>query len=376
MLLACREGGPSRAPEATAGACRVGADPAILALGAAFVKAPPAVGVSLGVHRAGEVECYDFGVTNRVTGAPTTSQSVYEIGSLTKVFTSALLARAVREQKLRLDDDIRAYLPEAYPNLEFDGRPIRVLHLANLTSELPNWLPDRPELFEDLRPEAIPAALVALHRDYDRAQFYRDLHGVRLSATPGARPRHSNVAAQLLAFILERVYGRSYESLLRDHVLGPLGMEHTSFHADQPPGALATGHDPAGNPTPYVNMQDLRTAGGLTSSSADMLKFVAFQLDETREDVALSHRVTVEAEGDAVGLNWHVDRGPDGARTIWHTGGTFGFSSYVVLHPARELGIVLLANESDPQAQPRLVALADAVAQHLAAGDPGSPPPR
>ncbi|PCC69236.1 CubicO group peptidase, beta-lactamase class C family [Nannocystis exedens] len=376
LLLACRGGSPSRAPETTAGACPVGADPAILALGAAFVQAPPSVGVSIGIHRAGAVECYDFGVMNRATGAPTTSRTVYEIGSLTKVFTSALLARAVHDKKLRLDDDIRAYLPAAYPNLEYDGQPIRVVHLANLTSELPNWLPDRPELFEDLRPEAIPAALVALHRDYDRDQFYRDLHRVQLRAAPGARPRHSNVAAQLLALILERVYDQPYDSLLRQHVLGPLGMEHTAFHGDQSPAALATGYDQAGRVMPYMDMQDLRTAGGLTSTTADMLKFVAVQLDETRDAVALSHRVTVEAEGDAVGLHWHVDRGPEGSRTIWHTGGTFGFSSYLVLHPARELGIVLLANESDPQAQTRLVALADALAQHLAAGGerPAAPP--
>ncbi|WAS95636.1 serine hydrolase domain-containing protein [Nannocystis punicea] len=369
-LLACNRGGPPpRSPDAPASACPIGTDPEIRALGAAFVQSAPAVGVSIGIQRAGAAECYDFGVMNRATGAPPTPQTVYEIGSLTKTFASALLARAVLEQRLQLDDDIRRFLPEPYPDLEFAGQPIRVVHLANLTAELPNWLPDRPELFADLKPEEIPAALLAVHRDYSRADFYRDLHQVRLAAAPGSRPRHSNVSAQLLSFILERVYGRPYEALLAEFILGPLAMDRTAFHAGQPPASLARGYDASGREMPYVDMQDLKLAGGLTSTSADMLKYVAFQLDETREEVALGHRVTVEAEGDAIGLSWHIDRGAAGAPTIWHTGGTFGFSSYLVLHPARELGLVLLANESDPQSQTRLVELADRIAQHLAARD-------
>jgi CubicO group peptidase (beta-lactamase class C family) len=379
LLLACGVGGapstraqqPRATSDARASACTTGADARIDALGAAFLRSSPAVGLSLGVHRDGTSECYDFGASDRASGAPVTPRTAYEIGSLTKTFTSTLLAQAVREGRLKLDDDIRGYLPEPYPNLEYEGRPIRIVHLANLTSELPNWLPDRPELFTDLQPEAIPAAIVALHRGYRRADFYRDLHHVTLSAAPGSRPRHSNAAAQLLAFILEDLYGRPYEALLRERITRPLGMERTASHARQPPASLAKGYDDRGAEMPYLDMHDVQASGGLTSTTEDMLKYVAFQLDETNEAVELSHRVTVSAADDTVALNWHVDRSPDGTRKIWHTGGTFGFSSYVVLYPERELGIVLLANESDPLAQGKLVDLADGVAQLLAAGSGG-----
>ncbi|MCY1057584.1 serine hydrolase domain-containing protein [Nannocystis sp. SCPEA4] len=380
LLLACG-GGRSRAPHgptpeptsrASAPACAVGVDPRITDLGAAFLRSPQAVGVSIGVVHRGAAECYDFGRASKATGAPITEQTLYEIGSLTKTFTSVLLAQAVREGKLRLDDDIRRHLPEPYPNLEYEGNPIRVVHLANLTSGLPNWLPDRPELFRDLAPEAIPAAIVALHRDYGRAEFYRDLHQVRLAAAPGTRPAHSNAAAQLLALILEHVHGAPFEALVKQRITAPLGMDRTGFHADPLPADLARGHDATGAEMPYIDMQDVQSSGGLLSSTADMLRFVAYQLDESDEVVAQGHRVTVTAADDAVGLHWHVDTGPDGTRTIWHTGGTFGFSSYLVLYPERQLGLVLLANESDPEAQTRLVELAGHIAQRLA--EPRSSP--
>jgi CubicO group peptidase (beta-lactamase class C family) len=68
--------------------------------------------------------------------------TVYEIGSITKTFVSFYLANAVLEHKVSLDDDIRKYLKESYPNLEYNGAPIQLVHLANTTSLLPDWLPN------------------------------------------------------------------------------------------------------------------------------------------------------------------------------------------------------------------------------------------
>lgn len=352
-------------PVARAGECPTGDDGAIRSLGTAFVQEPQAMGLSISVLRAGKGTCYDFGKQDRTAQRPVTASTRYEIGSNSKTFTSTLLAYAVQEGRLKLDDDIRLYLPGNWPNLEYDGHPIRVVHLANLTSGLPNWLPDRPQLFASLQPAQIPQALLDLHRSYTREDFDRDLHDVRLSEVPGSSPRHSNVGAQLLVRVLEKAFAQPYAELLEARILRPLAMRDTGFDPSRP-SALVPGHDDQGKVMPYVtDMRDLRDAGGLISSGADMLRYLQLQLDEGNPAIALSHRVTTSTPQDSVALNWHVDTDAAGHRTLWHTGGTFGFSSYVVLYPERGLAISLLANESDPQAQNRLVQLARRIAEHL-----------
>jgi serine-type D-Ala-D-Ala carboxypeptidase/endopeptidase len=352
---------------AWASECPDGKDAAIQAMGAEFLHSSQAVGLSVGLLHGDRAACYDFGQQDKAKRSAATANTRYEIGSNSKTFTSTLLAYAVREGRLKLDDDIRRYLPEPYPNLEYEGQPIRVVHLANLTSELPNWLPDRPDAFAGLKPEQIPDALLALHRGYSREDFDRDLHKVTLKAAPGSRPRHSNVAAQLLVRVLERAFDRPYANLLEERILRPLGMKQTGFDPTSSPAALARGYDDQGKVMPYItDMLDLREAGGLISSNADMVRYLRLQLDESDPAIALSHHATIVAENDTVALNWHVDTDSHGRRTIWHTGGTFGFSSYVVLYPESKLGISLLSNESDPQAQNRLVELAGRIAKHLA----------
>lgn len=339
-------------------------DTLVQRLGSDFMKAPEAVGLSIGIYHLDRAHYYNFGTVEKGSWQQPMPTTVYEIGSITKTFVSTLLAYAVTEGRIKLDDDIRTYLPEPYPNLEYQGRAIKIVHLANLTSELPNWLPDKPEIFQGVVTDSIPYVLLKLHKDYTQKDFYRDLHSIRLKSAPGKSPRHSNVAAQLLAFILEKIYQKPIESLVKQYITQPLGMNHTVFVNNQT-GPMAKGYDDKGNRMPYITMQDSQGSGGLTSTAADMTKYIKFQLDETSKPVRLSHQKTVETSQDVVGLNWHIDKTAIGDREIWHTGGTFGFSSYTVLYPERKLGVVLLANESDGSTQGRLVAIAREIVRSL-----------
>ena len=341
-------------------------DTLVQRLGSDFMKAPEAVGLSIGIYHLDKAHYYNFGTTEKGSRRQPTSTTIYEIGSITKTFVSTLLAYAVTEGRIKLDDDIRTYLPEPYSNLEYQGQAVKIVHLANLTSQLPNWLPDKPEIFQGVVPDSIPYILLKLHKDYTQNDFYRDLHLIQLKGTPGISPRHSNVAAQLLAFILERTYQKPLESLVRQYITQPLGMNHTVFGINQT-GPTAKGYDVKGNRMPYIIMQDSQGSGGLTSTAADMTKYIQFQLDETSKTVRLSHQKTVETSQDIVGLNWHIDKTAIGDRQIWHTGGTFGFSSYIVLYPERKLGVVLLANESDVSTQNKLVGMARRIVENLKA---------
>ncbi|MCF2443975.1 beta-lactamase family protein [Dyadobacter sp. CY345] len=347
--------------------CQVNAqtsDALISRLGEEYIKSPEAIGLSIAVYHLDKANYYNFGTTEKGKDQPATAATVYEIGSITKTFVSTLLAFAVTEGKVKLDDDIRNYLPGDYLNLAYQGEAVKLVHLANLTSELPNWLPDKPEVFQGIASDSIPYVLLDLHKNYTQQDFYRDLKSVQLKSAPGKNIRHSNVAAQLLGFILEHVYQKPLELLVKQYITQPLGMNQTNFVISQTK-PMAKGYDAKGNTMPYVTMKDSQGAGGLTSTAEDMIKYIRFQLNETNSAVMLSHQKTVEGPKNFVGLNWQLGNTDTGNRKIWHTGGTFGFSSYVVIYPESKLGIVVLANESDGMTQNKLVNIASQIGDSL-----------
>ena len=320
-----------------------------------FMSDARAVGLSVGVLKGGKTYTYNYGEVEKGKGRLPTRHTLYEIGSVTKTLTGVLLARAAVEGRVKLDDDVRKYLDGDYPNLEFDGRPVRLVHLSNHTSRLPLVLPDRPELFKDPNPFELPKVLTEIERNYTRDDFYRDLHKVRLDKAPGSDFKYSNAAAQLLGFILERVYRAPYERLVAEKIARPLKMRETVLTPSAAESKrLAKGHYEDGSVALPVTPQS-QAAGGLRSSVSDMLKYVEFHLDEGDEVVKLSHRPTWgDIKYYASGLSWQMNTTAGGRRRIWQSGGTFGFSSYCAVFPELGLGLVLLSNESDRDSQGRL----------------------
>jgi CubicO group peptidase (beta-lactamase class C family) len=341
----------------------VNPDTLVKRLGKSFIDNPASVGLSIGIYNNGKSGFYNFGVTEKGKTKAPTQNTIYEIGSITKTFTSTLLAHAVLENKVELDDDIRKYIEGDYSNLEYNGKPIKLVHLANLTSGLPNWLPDRPDIFQNANPDSIPYILLEIHKNYSRQNFYDDLKKVKLDTIPGSFPKHSNVGAQLLAYIIENVYKMTYEQLVRKYITSPLRMDNTSMAASQTQSIIqAKGYNDKGKIMPYLTMKDLQVSGGLNSSASDMLKYVKYQLDKKNEAVKFSHQRTWKSpKGNAVGLNWQINKSEQGIRQIWHTGGTFGFSSYMVIYPELNIGLVLLANESDGTTQSKLIEVSEKI---------------
>lgn len=328
----------------------------------AFMKNSSRVGISVGIIKNGKSYLYNYGSTKKDKQELPTRNTVYELASITKTFGATLLAKAVLDKKVNLNDDIRKYLKDDYPNLEYDGKPITLLNLANLTSGLPNWMPDK-ELFGKADPDAIPFILDSVHTKYSREDLYRDLHNVKLKAVPGTVSRHCNTAAQLLGFIMESVYKDSFDNLLKIYFTKPLQMKNTYLLAPgKLPRKLAKGYDGKGRLMPVIDWEDLQVAASIASTSSDMLKYMAFQLNETNAAVKLSHQPTVgKVEDGAVALNWKVKNSVDGRRSISHTGGSLGFSSYIVFYPESNSGIVLLSNEAEQNTQNELITLADKI---------------
>jgi CubicO group peptidase (beta-lactamase class C family) len=320
-----------------------------------FMANGPRVGFSIGIVKDGSTFKYNFGVVHKDKTNTPTEHTIYEIGSVTKTFTSLLLAEAVKENKVKLSDDIRKFLHGSYPNLQFHGKPIQILYLANLTSGLPNNLPEKMPEMKSLKPDSQMYEVRNFHDGYSKTQFLKDLHNVKLTEEPGLNPAHSNTAAELLAFILEDIYGRNYEQLLIKYITGPLKMENTFVVL--PPSKkyyYASGYNDKGVLMPDIP-KDAGGAGILKSSLNDMIKYTNYQLQEKNINVKLNHKPTWgNPETFAIGLNWSIKTNFDGKTKIWTSGGTFGQSCYICLYPGRKFGIVILTNESDGQVEDQL----------------------
>lgn len=327
-----------------------------------FMSDRHSVGLSVGIIKDGRSRTYNFGEVEKGTKKRPSQHTIYELASITKTFTGALLAQAVVEGKVKLDDDVRKYLDGSYPNLEFEGKPIRLFHLINHTSRLPFVMPDRPELFRNPDPYELPKILTAIESGYTRENFYEDLHKVKLDKEPGTEFKYSNSAAQLLGYILEKVYRMPYERIVLKKIARPLGMTETKITLTASERTrLAKGHYDNGSIALYGTPQT-QAAGALRSSVSDMLKYIRYHLNENDEVIRLSHQTTWgDIKYYASGLNWQMNKTSAGHRRIWQNGGSFGFSSYCAVFPELRLGIVLLANQSDQNSQGRLNAMADEI---------------
>ncbi|UFH54243.1 serine hydrolase [Spirosoma sp. KNUC1025] len=341
------------------------AEAAIQQLGAAFMQEKAHVGLSIGIIQNGKTTFYNFGTSEKGKSQLPTQNTIYEIGSITKTFGSLLLAKAVVEKKVSLEDDIRKYLDGNYPNLAFEDKPIKLVHLTNLTSELPDNFPDKPDRFKQANPDSIPFRIVNELTTYTKQDFCNDMHAVALRAAPGQNPRHSNVAAQLVGYILEKIYQKPYEELIKTQIEQPLQMRNT-FGPETSSDQFAIGYDGKGNRMPAFTLKAMQAAGGLRYSAADLLKYAAYQLDERNKAVQLSHQLTWgNVENLALGLNWFLHKTIDSKRQLEHSGGTFGFASFCDLYPDQKTGIVLLANNSDQSTQGQLQELSGKIMNAL-----------
>ena len=327
-----------------------------------FIRQQSKVGISIGIYNKGEIATYNYGTTQLEKQELPTNRTLYEIGSISKTFMGTLLAIGVKDQKLKMNDDIRMYLEGSYPNLEYKGTPIRLYQLVSHISGLPFFMPDSSTLFKNPNYDSLPFVISRIQQNYSKQQFLEDLHKVKLDTVPGYQFHYSNAGAQLLKYILEKVYNKPFDKIIEVNICRPLAMGNTNvIFAKNNTRLLAKGYNEKGILMPY-NPPMLDAAGGIYSNVTDMLYYLKFHLNELDEVVTLSHMVTTGKINDyAVGLNWQMKLNSNKKKMIWQSGGTFGFSSYCVIYPELNIGIVLLTNESDRTAQSELAEIADKI---------------
>jgi len=305
---------------------------------AVYMSNKNVAGLSVGLLHNGSMYTYNFGETEKTVGRLPTENTIYEIGSVTKTFTGILLANAVLQGKVKLEDDIRKYLGEHYHNLEYKGNPIRLVHLSNHTSGLPS----QPKL----PGSGVDPFSPSVH--FSKKMLRTILSHIVLDTLPGTRRQYSNFAVGLLGIILEKVYKMNYEELLKKYIFEPYAMKQTRIGlSGMDSKTFAQGYDLEGSPTSYWRNKIAEPDGGIRSTAHDMLLYMQEQLNKKDSAAWLSHQLTYGSAKQGTGLNWGIYTTKKGYLRWSHDGGTDGFTSLCLIYPELNCGIILLTNYGD-----------------------------
>lgn len=299
------------------------------------------VGIVLGIINADGMRYYSYGSATASGDVALDAHSVFEIGSITKVFTAVLLADMAERGEVALDDPISRYLPDSVTVPARGEQPITLAHLSTHTSGLPRL----PTNFAPANPQN-PYA------DYTVAQLYDFLSNYTLPRDVGAEYEYSNVGVGLLGHLLARRAGMSYEALVKERILDVLGLDETGITlTPDMQSRFARGH--AGIlPVPNWDLPTLAGAGALRSTAHDMLRFLAanmgLEASPLSEAMQQTHQARVHGVtgGMDVGLGWHIRPHGDDA-TIWHNGGTGGYRSFIGFLKDGSRGVVVLTNSAE-----------------------------
>jgi CubicO group peptidase (beta-lactamase class C family) len=299
------------------------------------------VGIAVGVLDDSGARVIGHGRVAKDRAEVPDGDTIFEIGSITKVFTSVLLADMIERGEVKPDDPVEKYLPDTVKVPSRNGKKITLLDISMQHSGLPRM----PENFKPKEPSN-PYA------DYSSEKLYEFLNGYTLPRDPGEKYEYSNVAVGLLGHALARRAGMSYEALLRQRIFGPLKMSSSTitFSAEHRKH-LATGHNAALQPVSNWDLDAIAGAGAIRSTVNDMLKFLAAASGRTPSPLApaftrmLSVRKSAGGPLVEIAMGWHIFH-QFAAEIVWHNGGTAGFRTFAGYTPANKKAVVVLTNTS------------------------------
>jgi CubicO group peptidase (beta-lactamase class C family) len=325
---------------AAAGAQAVPGDSAIRSILADRVGTHGDIGIIVGITDSGRTHFVAVGSAG--AGSPSLdAHTILEIGSISKTFTSLLLAGDVIRGDVRLNEAVADLLPTGTVVPSSHGTQITLEELATHRSGLPR-LPTNLAPVDSADPYA----------DYDAKKLYGFLASYTLPRAPGDSAEYSNLGAGLLGYALTRRAGApSWAALVRQRILNPLHMRETFVEV---PASVrrrvAAGHDATLRRVPAWRWDVLAGAGALRSTAADMLTYLQAALDTVNgplhAEFSLAERPrAVFSPGARIGLAWLLS-GPPAHPIYWHDGGTGGFASFAAFDPSRQLGVVVLTNSA------------------------------
>lgn len=326
------------APVATTNLMRTLTDKKVDSAARTYIQKTNTVGLSIGILKNGVITTYNYGETARGNNKLPDANSLFEIGSITKTFTSTLLAYYVNEGKIKLTDPITKYLPDSVAaNKALQGVTLEML--SNHTSGLPR-LPDNFDYHSSSSADP--------YKDYTKQYLFEYLKICKLNSKPGETYAYSNLAVGLLGTILEKVSGKSFEQMVEQIICQPLGMKSTAQHLSP---ALSQRfvkvYSEAGKETPAWNFDVLAPCGALKSTVNNLLTYAKANMvpNDTKLSKAfqLTHKVTFTQKDLKLGLAWHIIV-VNNVEYYFHNGGTYGCSTFLAYNAEKKLAVVVLSN--------------------------------
>ncbi|HEY8006286.1 MAG TPA: D-alanyl-D-alanine-carboxypeptidase/endopeptidase AmpH [Methylocella sp.] len=344
LIFALIASAPTRADPAAA-------DPVLAAVtdlgGLVMFMMSGAPGMVLVLVRGDHSVVLGYGETEKGNNHTPDGNSLLRLNSITKVFTTEVLASLAADRKLALTDPLQRYAGKT--KVPATGtHPITLLDLATHTAALPREMGDVPDgVFSRAWPT--------------RADRWKWLPGYKLPWEPGSIASYSNVSFDVLADAIETAAGQSYPDLLRARVTSPLGMTDTGFSPTPEQCARLMVGSGLGGTGPCVDTRATDGSGGLYSTGNDMAHWLRHNIEDTDGPLALSHAIYRQRQAlqaaigfdDAgpmagLGLGW-VSVAAQGIHPalIAKSGGGAGFMSYIAFAPGRDVGLFVAVNRVD-----------------------------
>jgi len=330
----------SRLPE---GGTTVASDSEIRALLVDHVDVQhKSVGSVVGIVTPQGRRILSYGRLNQGDPRPLDGDTVFEVGSVTKIFTALLLADMVQRGEVALKDPATKYLGAGVKVPGRGGKPIVLVDLATHTSGLPFFPPDIP-----LKDPVEAGRAIA---KYSVNQVHEFLAQYELPTDPGSRWAYSNLGYALLGEALARRFGKDYEVLIRERITSPLGLESTAITVSpQMRPRLAIGHDAHLQVTPEVAMPAFVPAGCLRSSANDLLTLLSAFTGDRKSSLAPAMAAMFETRRPGPGVEqalgwWIVKVGADDAGFVAFGGQTLGYATTLAYDPKTRMGVVVLSN--------------------------------
>ena len=302
--------------------------------------------VSIGILKDGIAYTSHYGELDPGKGNSPNDETIYEIASVTKTMTGTLVAQAVVDGKLNLDDDIRKYLNNDYPNFQYKNEAITIRHLITHTSRLPaNWTG-----FEDTFKKGgtnVFQKIVEIGKNYNEDKFFEQMENTVLDTIPGVIYEYNNLAPNLIAHILENVYQKSFDELLNDFIFEKSGMTSTKMRlSEDEQSRLANGYS-KGQLMPYMPIPTWGAEGGMKSTTSDLIKYMRLQLDTTNAAIVESHRLNFTVHSNfSLGYYWNIGNNSDGTTHYSHHGGAMGMQNLFSVYPAYNMAVCVITNSS------------------------------
>ncbi len=278
-----------------------------------------------------------YGYSDVASKTPNDEQTIFQLGSITKQFTSAVILKLQGEKKLNVSDKLSKYFPN-YPK----GDSITIQELLTHTSGIYNYTNDRDFMKDGATKPATREKMIALFMNKP------------LDFSPGTEWNYSNSGYALLGYIIEDVTKKTYEQAVRNYIFTPLHMTHSGFDfTDLKSKEKATGYfqlnDKEAVAAPIVDSSVSFSAGAIYSTTGDLYLWHK-ALEQNRILSKEQQEMAYTSVKNNYGYGWGIDS-IEGKRRVAHSGGIFGFTTNISRVPADDICIILLSNASDPTLQ-------------------------